>query len=72
MAEKKKEYKKSELCKLADISPSTYHRWERQGLLPQPKRDGWRNWRVFTDEDLKAVLKIRDREHRILKPEKSK
>ena len=55
---KKKNYSASEICKKVGISKNTLFRWEKEGIIPQAKKD-WRGWRVFDDEDLNKVLKAK-------------
>jgi adenine-specific DNA-methyltransferase len=57
----KKGYKTNEVCKLFDVSKATLFRWEREGLISGPRRD-WRNWRMYTDQNIKEIRRIiRDR-----------
>jgi DNA-binding transcriptional MerR regulator len=50
-------YKTKEICNLYDISKATLYRWEREGLLSRVGRD-WRNWRLYSEENLKEIRKI--------------
>jgi DNA-binding transcriptional MerR regulator len=43
-----------QICDLFDISKSTLFRWEQEGTISQPVRD-WRNWRVYTQANLKEL-----------------
>lgn len=53
-ADSKKRYKTIEVCKLFDVSKATLFRWEREGLISGPPRD-WRNWRVYTTQNIKEI-----------------
>ncbi|MEW6542038.1 MAG: MerR family transcriptional regulator [Nitrospirota bacterium] len=53
----KKRYKTIEVCKLFDVSRATLFRWEREGLISGPSRD-WRNWRVYTDQNIREIKRI--------------
>jgi DNA-binding transcriptional MerR regulator len=52
-----KRYKTVEVCKLFDVSKATLFRWERAGLISGPPRD-WRNWRVYTHQNIKEIKEI--------------
>jgi adenine-specific DNA-methyltransferase len=52
-----KKYKTSDICNRFDISRATLFRWESEGLLAGVERD-WRGWRVYTENNLKAIEKI--------------
>jgi len=49
-------YKIKDLALRLDRSILTIKRWERQGLIPQARKDS-RGWRVYTEEEVQAVLK---------------
>jgi DNA-binding transcriptional MerR regulator len=53
----KKKYKTKEICALYDISKATLFRWEREGLLSRVGRD-WRNWRIYSEQNLKEIQTI--------------
>jgi len=53
----KKLYKTQDICGLYDISKATLFRWEREGLLSRVGRD-WRNWRVYSEDNLKEIRNI--------------
>ncbi len=53
----KKRYKTRDICGLYDISKATLFRWEREGLLSRVGRD-WRNWRVYSEDNLKEIRNI--------------
>ncbi len=55
----KKEFTPTDVCKEVGISKNTLFRWEREGLIPSAKRD-WKGWRVFSEEDLQEVLKVKN------------
>ncbi len=52
-----REYKTKEICELFDISKATLFRWEGEGLITDIGRD-WRNWRVYSDQNIKEIKKI--------------
>ncbi|MEW6247899.1 MAG: MerR family transcriptional regulator [Nitrospirota bacterium] len=54
---KKKWYKTNQICDLFDVSRATLFRWEREGLISGPPRD-WRNWRLYTPENVKEIKKV--------------
>ncbi|WP_447862681.1 MerR family transcriptional regulator [Nitrospira calida] len=54
---KKKWYKTNQICDLFDVSRATLFRWEREGLISGPPRD-WRNWRLYTPENVKEIKKF--------------
>ncbi len=56
-ANSKKRFKTIEVCKRFDVSRATLFRWEREGLISDPPRD-WRNWRVYTDQNIKEIKQI--------------
>lgn len=59
----KKRFKTIEVCKLFDVSKATLFRWEREGLISGPARD-WRNWRMYTAQNIKEIKQIiRTRNH---------
>jgi DNA-binding transcriptional MerR regulator len=49
-------YKIKDLALRLDRSILTIKRWERQGLIPQARKDS-RGWRVYTEEEVQAILK---------------
>ncbi len=53
----KKIYKTDAICHLFDISKATLFRWEREGLISPVGRD-WRNWRRYSDQNLKEIRRI--------------
>ncbi|MFQ5949362.1 MAG: MerR family transcriptional regulator [Nitrospiria bacterium] len=58
MARKQKiRYKTNEICNLFDISKATLFRWEDEGLISDVRRD-WRNWRLYSDRNIKEIKKI--------------
>jgi len=53
-------YSTREVAEKAGVSKETILRWLRGGKVPEPDRD--RNgWRIFTDEDLKEILRYKNR-----------
>lgn len=55
----KKIYKTDEICHLFDISKATLFRWEKEGRISPVGRD-WRNWRRYSDRNLKEIKRIID------------
>jgi DNA-binding transcriptional MerR regulator len=49
-------YKIKDLALRLDRSILTIKRWERQGLIPPARKDS-RGWRVYTEEEVQAILK---------------
>jgi len=41
------------------VSTKTIIRWEKAGRISRPKRD-WRGWRVFSDQQVCEMVKIRE------------
>jgi len=52
-----KRYKTRDICKIFDISKATLFRWEKEGLISNVGRD-WRNWRLYSNQNLKEIRKI--------------
>jgi predicted site-specific integrase-resolvase len=48
-------YRTLEVCRKANISRSTLLRWLENGLLTKTRRDR-RGWRLFTENDLRAIV----------------
>ena len=51
-------YSTSELAKLIGVSKNTLIRWEDEGVIPKPLRDG-RGWRVWTKDTLERIIEIK-------------
>lgn len=51
-------YSTSELAKLVGVSKNTLIRWEEEGVIPNPLRDG-RGWRVWTKDALEKIIEIK-------------
>jgi DNA-binding transcriptional MerR regulator len=49
-------YKIGDLALRLDRSILTIKRWEKQGLIPKARKDS-RGWRVYTEDELQAILK---------------
>lgn len=47
-------YRVHEVAELLGVHKNTVIRWEREGLIKPAKRD-YRNWRVYTEEDIKEI-----------------
>ena len=48
-------YRTLEVCRKANISRSTLLRWLENGLLTKTRRDR-RGWRLFTENDVRAIV----------------
>jgi predicted site-specific integrase-resolvase len=51
-----------EVCERVGLSRQTIVRWEKAGRIPPVPRD-YKNDRVFTGEDVKRILKIKEEVH---------
>lgn len=49
-------YKIKDLALRLDRNILTIKRWEKKGLLPAPRKDS-RGWRVYTENEVKEILK---------------
>jgi DNA-binding transcriptional MerR regulator len=49
-------YKIGDLALRLDRSILTIKRWEKQGLIPKARKDS-RGWRVYTEDEVQAILK---------------
>ena len=49
-------YKIKDLALRLDRSILTIKRWEKQGLIPKARKDS-RGWRVYTEDEVQAILK---------------
>ena len=45
------------VCQLLGVSPKSLYLWERDGLIPAPKRDR-RGWRTYAPRDVAALRKF--------------
>lgn len=55
-----KVYTIKDLALRLDRSVLTLKRWEKQGLLPEARKDS-RGWRVYTETEVQAILrKVRE------------
>lgn len=52
-----KVYKIKDLALRLDRSVLTIKRWEKQGLLPNARKDS-RGWRVYTEAEVQEILQI--------------
>ena len=53
-------YKIGDLALRLDRSILTIKRWEKQGLIPKARKDS-RGWRVYTEDEVQAILtKVRE------------
>jgi predicted site-specific integrase-resolvase len=48
-------YRTSEACAAAKVSRATLFRWLKAGMLQKSHRDR-RGWRLFTEDDLRAIM----------------
>jgi len=51
-------YKTNELARLVGVSKNTLIRWEEEGLIPPPMRDG-RGWRVWSKDALEKIIELK-------------
>jgi len=51
-------YKTNELARLVGVSKNTLIRWEEEGLIPPPMRDG-RGWRVWSKDALEKIIEVK-------------
>jgi len=49
-------YKIKDLALRLDRTILTIKRWEKRGLLPAPRKDS-RGWRVYTEAEVKEIIK---------------
>jgi len=55
-----KVYKIKDLALRLDRSILTIKRWEKQGLIPQARKDS-RGWRIYTEAEVQEILqKVRE------------
>ena len=54
-----------EILKKYDLSRQTLYRWIKQELITEPKRD-WRNWRVWTNENIIEIEGIIESKNKII------
>ena len=51
-------YKTNELARLVGVSKNTLIRWEEEGLIPPPMRDG-RGWRVWSKDAVEKIMELK-------------
>ena len=51
-----KVYTIKDLALRLDRSVLTLKRWEKQGLLPEARKDS-RGWRVYTEDEVQTILR---------------
>jgi excisionase family DNA binding protein len=49
-------YRTSEVCRIASISRSTLLRWLKEDTLSIPDYRDRRSWRLFTEDDVQALV----------------
>jgi DNA-binding transcriptional MerR regulator len=49
-------YKIKDVALRLDRSILTIKRWEKQGLIPKARKDS-RGWRVYTEDEVQAIMK---------------
>ncbi len=61
-----KSYSTGEVAKLAEIHKATLLRWLYSGSIPEPRRGRFvgRNFRIWTQRDLKRVLRYKQLHYR--------
>lgn len=52
----------TEAARRLGIVPKTIIRWEQAGKIRKAKRD-WRNWRVYTSDDLESMKEFYETLH---------
>lgn len=52
-----KKYRLKDLQEKIDRDKSTLIRWEKEGLIPEAKRDS-RGWRYYSKEELRGIVKL--------------
>jgi DNA-binding transcriptional MerR regulator len=50
-------YKIKDVALRIDRSILTLKRWEKQGYIPQARKDS-RGWRIYTEEEVQEVLRL--------------
>jgi DNA-binding transcriptional MerR regulator len=50
-------YKIKDLALRLDRNILTIKRWEKRGLLPKARKDS-RGWRVYTEAEVKEIIKL--------------
>lgn len=48
-------YRTAEVCRMVGISRNTLFRWLKDGILSQPELRDRREWRLFTEVQIKAL-----------------
>ena len=49
-------YKIKDVALRIDRSILTLKRWEKQGLIPEARKDS-RGWRIYTEEEVQEILR---------------
>ena len=49
-------YKIKDVALRLDRSILTLKRWEKQGLIPKARKDS-RGWRIYTEDEVRKILK---------------
>ena len=49
-------FRTAEACQAAGISKNTFLRWVKNGVFPDVERRDRRGWRIFTQEEMNALL----------------
>ena len=49
-------YKIKDVALRIDRSILTLKRWEKQGLIPEARKDS-RGWRIYTEDEVQEILK---------------
>lgn len=52
---KNKTYRLKDILEKVDRDKTTLIRWEREGLIPEAKRDS-RGWRYYTKKDVQGII----------------
>lgn len=59
-------YRAQEVCEKLNISKKTLFKWEAERLFPAIERD-WHNWRVYSEEDIQNIRKVKEEKARELR-----
>ena len=57
--DQERSYSPVEICEMFDISKSTLLRWEREGVISSAKRDPRTDQRLYTQENIHEISKLR-------------
>ena len=58
----KRRFQLKDIEEILNITRRTYYRWEKAGKVPKARRDPMSNQRYWTEEDVKQLKKLTERE----------